>query len=219
MLEKGWICPSVSPYGASILFVHKKMGELRMCIDFRSLDRQTRLDMFPIPRIHDLLDKLGKACVFSAVDLLSAYHQVRIKEGYEHRTAFFTPMGLYEYVVIPLGLTNVPTTFHCIMNQTFQGSLYKCAMVYLDDILVFYDSVEQHLADLQKVSERLRTSQFKAKLQKCEFGKGHVKYLGHVVENDTVYADPNKVSAVRTWPKPTNVKEVQQFIGLQNYYE
>ena len=111
MLEKGWIRPSVSPYGATILFVRKKTGELRMCVDFRSLNRQTRLDMFPIPCIHDLLDKLSQARVFSAVDLSSAYHQVRIKEGHEHRTAFLTPMGLYEYVVMPLGLTNAPAMF------------------------------------------------------------------------------------------------------------
>ena len=127
-------------------------------------------------------------------------------------------MGLYEYVVMPLGLTNAPATFQRIMNQTFQDLLYKCVTVYLDDILVFSDSVEQHLADLRKVFEWLRTSQFKAKRQKCEFGKSRVKYLGHVVENGTVYADPDKVSAVRTWPKPTNVKEVQQFMGLANYY-
>ena len=111
MLAKGWIRPSVSPYGAPILFIRKKTGELRMCVDFRSLNKQTRLDMFPIPRIHDLLDKLGKARIFSAVDLSSAYHQVRIKEGHEHKTAFLTPMGLFEYVVMPLGLTNAPATF------------------------------------------------------------------------------------------------------------
>ena len=189
-----------------------------MCVNFRSLNHQTWLDMFPIPRIHDLLDKLGKARVFSAIDLSSAYHQVCIKERHGHCTAFLMPMGLYECVVMPLDLTNVATTFQCIMNQAFQYMLYKCNTVYLDDILVFSDSIKQHLADLWKVFEWLRTWQFKSKHQKYEFGKSHVKYLGHVVENGTVYADPDKVSAVRTWPKPTNVKEVQQFMGLANYY-
>ena len=111
MLAKGWIRPSVSPYGAPILFARKKTGELRMYVDFRSLNKQTHLDMFPIPCIHDLLDKLGKARIFSAIDLSSAYHQVRIKEGHEHKMAFLTPMGLFEYVVMPLGLTNAPATF------------------------------------------------------------------------------------------------------------
>ena len=111
MLAKGWIRPSVSPYGAPILFVCKKTSELHMCVDFHSLNKQTHLDMFSIPRIHNLLDKLGKARIFSAVDLSSAYHQVRIKEGHEHKTAFLTPMGLFEYIVMPLGLTNAPATF------------------------------------------------------------------------------------------------------------
>ena len=111
MLAKGWIRPSISPYGAPILFVCKKTGELHMCADFGSLNKQTHLDMFLIPRIHKLLNKLGKARIFSAVDLSSAYHQVRIKEGHEHKTAFLTPMGLFEYVVMPLGLTNAPAIF------------------------------------------------------------------------------------------------------------
>ena len=111
MLAKGWIRPSVSPYGAPILFVCKMTSELCMCVDFHSLNKQMRLDMFPIPHIHDLLNKLGKARIFSAVDLSSAYHQVHIKEGHEHKTAFLTPMGLFEYVVMPLGLTNAPATF------------------------------------------------------------------------------------------------------------
>ena len=111
MLKKGWIRPSVSLYGAPILFVCKKKCELRMCVNFRSLNKQTCLDMFLIPRIHDLLNKLGKAQIFSAIDLSSAYHQVRIKEGHEHKTAFLTPMGLLENVVMPLGLTNAPATF------------------------------------------------------------------------------------------------------------
>ena len=111
MLAKVWIRPSVSPYGAPILFVRKKTGELCMCVDFRGLNKQTRLDMFPIKRIHDLLDKLGKARIFSAIDLSSDYHQLRIKEGHEHKMAFLIPMGLFEYVVMPLALTNAPATF------------------------------------------------------------------------------------------------------------
>ena len=111
MLVKGWIRPSVSPYGAPILFLRKKTSELCMCVDFCSLNKQTLLDLFPIPQIHNLLGKLGKVRIFSAIDLSSAYHQVRTKEGHEHETAFLIPMGLFEYVVMLLGLTNAPATF------------------------------------------------------------------------------------------------------------
>ena len=127
-------------------------------------------------------------------------------------------MGLFEYVVMPLGLTNAPATFQRLINLTFQDLLYKCIMVYLDDILVFSKDVDEHLQHLRWVFERLHQETFMAKCQNCEFGRSCVKYLGHVVENGTVYDDPDKVAVVRTWPKPTNVKEVQQFMGLANYY-
>ena len=147
MLEKGWIRPSVSPYGAPLLFVRKKTGKLRMCIDYQALNRQTKLDVFPIPRIADLLDPLGRARFFSSVDLATAYHQIRIKQGHEHRTAFVTLHGLYEWIVMPLGLTNKPAMFQCIMNLTFSDMLHKCVCVYLDDILVFSETEQQHLHD------------------------------------------------------------------------
>ena len=129
MLEKGWIHPSVSPYEAPLLFVCKKTGELRMCIDYRALNCQTKLDIFPIPRIADLLDRLGRAHFFSSVDLATAYHQIRIKQGHEHRTAFVTPQGLYEWIVMPLGLKNAPAMFQHIMNLTFSDMLHKCVCV------------------------------------------------------------------------------------------
>ena len=129
MLEKGWIRPSVSPYGALLLFVHKKTGKLRMCINYRALNRQTKLDIFPIPRIADLLDRLGRACFLSSVGLATAYHQIRIKQGHEHHTVFVTPQGLYEWIVMPLGLTNAPATFQRIINLTFSDMLHKCVCV------------------------------------------------------------------------------------------
>ena len=189
-----------------------------MCIDYRALNRQTKLDVFPIPRIADLLDRLGRARFFSSVDLATAYHQIRIKQGHEHRTAFVTPQGLYEWIVMPLGLTNAPATFQRIMNLTFSDMLHKCVCVYLDDILVFSETEQQHLHDFRAVLERLHREKFHAKQRKCEFGKRSVKYLGHIVENGTIRVDLDKVAAVQTWPAPTCVKEVQQFLGLANYY-
>ena len=129
MLEKGWNHPRVSPYGAPMLFVHKKTSKLRMCIDYRAVNHQTKLDVLPIPRIADLLDHLGRAHFFSSVGLATAYHQIRIKQGHEHRTAFVTPQGLYKWIGMPLGLTNAPAMFQRIMNLTFSDILHKCVCV------------------------------------------------------------------------------------------
>ena len=141
-----------------------------------------------------------------------------MKQGHEHRTAFVMPQGLYEWIVMPLGLTNAPATFQRIMNLTFSDMLHKCVCVYLDDILVFSEMEQQHLHNLRAVLEQLRCEKFHAKQRKCEFGKCSVKYLGHIVENGTIRIDLDKVAAVQTWPAPTCVKEVQQFLGLANYY-
>ena len=134
-----------------------------MCVDYRSLNKQTRLDMFPIPHTHNLLDKFGKARIFSANDVLSMHHQVHIKEGHEHKTAFWTPVGLFEYVIMPLGLTNAPATLYHLMNLRFQDLLYKCVTVYLDDILIFSKNLDQHLQHLRLVFEWLRKKKFMAK--------------------------------------------------------
>ena len=153
MLEKGWIRPSMSTYGAPLLFVCRKTGELQMCIDYRALNGQTKLDIFLIPCIADLLDHLGRARFFSSVDLATAYHQIRIKQGHEHCTAFITPQGLNEWIVMPLGLTKTPAMFQHIMNLTFSDMLHKCVCVYLDDILVFSETEQQHLHNLRAVLE------------------------------------------------------------------
>jgi len=142
MLEKGWVRPSVSPYGHPILFVRKKTGELRMCIDFRSLNKNTVIDKFPLPRISDLLDKLSRAKYFSSIDLSAAYHQLRIAEGDQEKTAFITPEGLYEYVVMPFGLVNAPSSFQRAMHMTFSDVIGSYVLVYLDDILVFSEDAD-----------------------------------------------------------------------------
>ena len=189
-----------------------------MCIDYQMLDNNTIVDVFPIPRIVDLLDKLATARVFSSIDLASAYHQVKIHDDHVARTAFLTPTGLFEYVVLPFGLCNAPATFQRLMSHTFSDMLGKFVVVYLDDILVFSENAEQHYEHLQAVFEWLRQDKFFAKWQKCTFGADQVKYLGHVIRGGTVSVDTGKTDAIRLWPTPTSQKEVQQFVGLANYY-
>ena len=149
--------------GHCCYFFCKKTSKLWMYIDYRALNYQTKLDVFPLPRIAELLDRLGRAHFFSLVYLATAYHQIRIKQGHEHRTAFVMPQGLYEWIVMPLGLMNAPATFQRIMNLTFSDTLHKCVCVYLDDILVFSETEQQHLHNLRAVLERLCRKKFHAK--------------------------------------------------------
>ena len=138
-MDKGWIRPSCSPYGAPIIFIRKKTGELRMTVDYRALNRQTKKDVYPLPRIDDLLDKLAKAKYLSAIDLASGYHQIAMAPEDIEKTAFLTRYGLYEYTVVPLGLCNAPSMFQCLMNEVMKGYIDDFVGVYLDDILVYTD--------------------------------------------------------------------------------
>ena len=171
-MEKGWIRPSCSPYGAPIIFIRKKTGELRMTVDYRALNRQTKKDVYPLPRIDDLLDKLSKARYLSAIDLASGYHQIAMAPEDMEKTAFVTRYGLYEYTVLPLGLCNAPSTFQRLMNEVMKGYIDDFVGVYLDDILVYTDGdAKAHERDLRKVFDRLREHKLHAKLKKCDFGK------------------------------------------------
>ena len=144
LLKKGYICSSVSPWGALVLFVKKKDGTLRLCIDFRQLNKSTIKNKYPLPRIDDLFDQLRGAKIFSKIDLRAGYHQVRIKEEDIHKTNFRTRYGHYEFVVVPFGLTNAPTVFMCLMNGIFKNYLGKFVIVFMDDILIYYKSKEEH---------------------------------------------------------------------------
>ena len=188
-----------------------------MCFDYHSLNRQMKLDTFPIPCVAYLLDRLGKATVFSFIDGSYAYHQVHIREGDKQKSAFLTPYGLFEYLAIPIGLCNALATFQHLLSLTF-FDLMCCMTSYLDDILVFGPTVEQHMLDLRDVFECLHKKRLFAKNKKCFFGYTFAKYLQHIVKAGSIHADPDKVEAIRTWPKPTTVKELQQFLGLKNYY-
>ena len=209
-MGKGWIRPSCLPHGAPIILVRKKTGELRMTVDYRALNHQTKKDVYPLPRIDDLLDKLAKAKYLSAIDLASGYHQIAMAPEDIEKTAFVTRYGLYEYTVLPLGLCNAPSTFQRLMSEVMKGYIDDFVGVYLDDILVYTDGdAKDHERDLQKVFDRLQKHNLHAKLKKCDFGKDRVKYLGHVVDSGELRVDEDKVVAVAAWEAPSDIKGVQ----------
>lgn len=218
LLDKGFIRPSTSPYGAPVLFVPKKDGTKRMCVDYRQLNQVTIKNKYPLPFIDELLDQLYNAKVFSKLDLWSGYHQIRVKEEDVHKTAFRTCFGHFEYLVLPFGLTNAPAVFMRLMHDVLRPLLGKCVAVFLDDILVYSETEEQHEENLKQVLELLRKNRLFAKKSKCEIGVREVEYLGHMVSEGCVKPVHDKLEAIRKWPLPKTVTEVQSFLGLANYY-
>ncbi|KAK4395668.1 Transposon Tf2-12 polyprotein [Sesamum angolense] len=218
LLDKGFIRPSISPWGAPVLFVKKKDGSVRLCIDYRQLNRITIKNKYPLPRIDDLLDQLKGATVFSKIDLRSRYWQLRVEEGSIPKTAFRTRYGHYEFVVMPFGLTNAPAAFMSLMNKTLQPFLDQFVIVFIDDILIYSSSREENEQHLRTVLQILREKQLYAKFSKCEFWMEEIAFLGHVVSKEGVQPDPAKVKAIMEWEPPKNVSEVRSFLGLAGYY-
>ncbi|GJP77401.1 hypothetical protein CLOP_g7799 [Closterium sp. NIES-67] len=217
LLTKGFIRPSTSPYAAPILFTPKKDGGFRMCIDYRALNRITIKSRYPIPRADDLLDQLRGAQFFSKIDPRGGYHQIRVAAEDCHKTAFRTRYGSYEYLVMPFGLTNAPSTFQMTMNGVFRELLDKCVIIYLDDILIYSRSREQHLKDLDAVFTLLHKNRLITKGSKCDFLLQELEFLGHVVPTEGVKIDPRKIKTIQEWKPPTNLKELQSFLGFVNY--
>ncbi|KAJ9518796.1 hypothetical protein QJQ45_026090, partial [Haematococcus lacustris] len=216
-LNKGMIEPSSSPYAAPILFVQKKSGELRMCIDYRQLNKLTLRDQYPLPRIDDLFDRLSGCSVFSSLDLQAGYHQIRITPEDVPKTAFRTPEGHFQFKVLSFGLTNAPATFQRVMNDAFAPVLGKCALVYLDDILVMSKSLPEHLQHLRLVFDLLRKNKLYAKMSKCEFMQLTLRFLGHVISAGAISVDPDKVRAIVDWPVPSSLTQLQSFLGAANF--
>ena len=218
LLDKGFIRPSASPWGAPVLFVEKKDGSLRLCIDYRQLNQVTIKNKYPLPRIDDLFDQLQGAAVFSKIDLRSGYYQLRVRPEDVSKTAFRTRYGHFEFLVMPFGLTNAPAAFMDLMNRVFQPYLDRFVIVFIDDILVYSRTEAEHVEHLRIVLQILRERQLYAKLDKCEFWLSQIHFLGHVVSRDGVAVDPSKVEAVLQWQRPKNATEIRSFLGLAGYY-
>ena len=202
LLDTGYIRPSASPWGAPVIFVPKKDGTQRMCVDYRSLNEVTIKNKYPLPRIDDLFDQLKGACVFSKIDLRSGYHQLKIRATDIPKTAFITRYGLYEYTVMSFGLTNAPAYFMYLMNKVFMEYLDKFVVVFIDDILIFSKNEEEHDGHLRLVLQKLRENQLYAKLSKCEFWLKEVSFLGHIISEGGISVDSKMVESVLSWNTP-----------------
>ncbi|GBG80606.1 hypothetical protein CBR_g31066 [Chara braunii] len=219
LIEKGWIRPSSSPYGAPVLFVWKKNTDVQLCIDYCKLNAQTIKNVGPLPRIDDLLERLGGAKFFSKLDLKSGYHRLEIRQEDRYKTAFKTRYGHFESLVMPFGLTNAPTRFQAAMTTEFRHMLDKCVFIYLDDILVYSRSLDEHVEHLHTVLERLRQAKYKANRDKCEFARQELKYFGHYMTPQGIRPLADKIEAILVWPESTNTTEVRSFMGLAGYYQ
>ena len=217
-LAKQHVRPSKSPFGAPVLFVRKKDGTLRMCIDYRALNKITVKDRYPMPRADELLDQLLHARVFTKLDLRSGYHQVRVAEEDIPKTAFRTKFGHFEFTVMPFGLCNAPATFQRMMNDALRPFIDDFVIVYIDDILIFSRNEAEHEEHLRAVLQRLREHKLQAKRSKCEFGMDELDYLGHTINWQGVKMNDAKIRAIEEWPAPKNVKELRSFLGLAGYH-
>ena len=218
LLKNGQIRPSSSPWAAPLLMVPKKDGSTRLCVDLRRLNAVTTRDQYPLPRTDDALDALGTAKWFTTMDLTSGYWQVALDEASRSKSAFTSHRGLYEWNVMPMGLTNAPATFQRMMDLVLAGYKWQFCLVYLDDIIVFSPTWERHAYDLHRVLQRLSTARLRIKAKKCFFFANEVQYLGFVVSSEGTSADPAKVKAMSEFPTPTNPSAVRSFLSLTGYY-
>jgi len=222
-LRRGYIRASTSEAGYPVIFVPKKdkdgqWTKRRMCVDYRKLNAITKKNRYPLPLIEELQDRLNGAKWFTKLDIREGYYKVRIKKGEEWKTAFRTRYGLYEYQVMPFGLTNAPATFQGLINHVLYDHLDDFVIAYLDDILIFSKTKEEHTQHVQKVLERLTKENLRLKPEKCEFYKQEVEYLGHIVTPEGLQMNPDKIKAILEYPAPTNVREILSFQGLAGYY-
>ncbi|GBG72541.1 hypothetical protein CBR_g12112 [Chara braunii] len=218
LLRLGFIKPSNCPWGARVLFARKENGTLRLCIDYRGLNRYTVKNNYPMTRSDELFDRLAGNRFFTKIDLRSGYHQIRVAAADQPETAFRSRFGHYEFKVMPFGLTNAPATFQRAMNDIFRDILEQYVLVYLVDILVYSRTLEEHLKHLRDVLDCLRRHGFYAKLSTCRFAQHKVNFLGHYVSDQGLHMDDAKITAIAEWPAPTSAKQLRSFLGLTSYY-
>ena len=218
MLEMGVVRHSTSPWASPIVLVRKKDGSTRFCVDYTKLNKVTIKDSYPLPRIDDCLDSLAGSHRFSSMDLASGYWQIPMAEKDKPKTAFVTKSGLYEFNVLPFGLTNAPSTFERTMEVILQGCQWKTCLIYLDDIIVFGKNHNQHIQRLAEVMDKLQQAGLKLKPSKCQFFQKSLLFLGHMVSEQGITTDPAKIEALKSWPNPKSVKDVRSFLGFCSYY-
>ena len=218
MLAKQIITPSFSPWSSPVVLVKKKSGEVRFCVDYRRLNSITKKDVYPLPRIEDVLDRLGGAKYFSSLDLASGYWQVAMDPEHQEKTAFVTQDGLFEFRRMPFGLCNAPATFQRLMDRVLAGLKWDQCLVYLDDIVVFGQTFDEHQERLRAVLSAIRKAGLTLKTSKCRFAFQVLAVLGHVIDQDGLHPDPAKLVAVRNFPAPKNLRQLREFLGLAGYY-
>lgn len=218
LLAASIIRASHSPRTSNVVLVRKKNGKIRMCVDYRELNQKTK-DSYALPRIDELLDFLSGSTFFSTIHMKSGYHQVEIQDEHKERTAFTVgPLGFYEYNRMPFELTNSPATYQRMMEECLSDLHLKICYIFIDDVIIFGKSYEEHLENLRLVFDRIRQHNMKLAPDKCSFVKRKVKYVGHVVSKDGVEIDPDKTKRVVNWPTPTNPEDVRRFLGFVGYY-
>ena len=218
-LEKqGIIRESNSPWASPICLVWKKSGKIRPCVDYRRLNEITKKDAFPLPRIQDCLDAVAGAKFLSTFDLASGFHQIKIKESDIPKSAFCTKYGLYEYLTMPMGMTNSPAAFERLMEIVLRGLQWHTCLIYLDDVLVFGASFEQHMERVDEVLTRIKDAGLKLKPEKCQLLQTSVDFLGHTISSDGVLPIPANLGKIQAWPVPTTPTHVRQILGLGSYY-
>jgi hypothetical protein len=216
--QNGFIQPSVSSWSLPILFAKNSSGSLRFCVDYPALNSVTKKDRHPLPLIQECFDALLGAKFFTKIDLQQGFHQMRISAGDVPKTAFGSKYGHFEWLVMPFGLVNAPSTFQRMMTHLLRDFIDDFVQVYLDDILIYLKCESDHLVHVHKVLEVLRTEELNCSGKKCLFGQSEIQYVGHVVLHNHVPPMEDKLVAINDWPRPQNVYDVRSFLGLCGYY-